>query len=326
MVNMMKNALSRPCNLCDSIAFDVLSIKGREGEYLRTVICKECGLVWSDPFPLDPTEYYQKDYRILYKGTYSPKIKHIYRAANVAIARYKRLKQYLAGTQRVLEIGSGGGEFAYLLGQKGFQVSAIEPNEGYGNYSKTQYGIDVQIGFAQNLDFPVQSFDFITMSHVLEHVDNPTTVLRKLNIWLKEGAILALEVPNVEAVCQSPKNTFHAAHLFNFNQATLSKLVEKTGFSVLKTFLSSDGGNITLIARKETALSLSPLFSISGNYEKISGKVQSHTALTHYFSPFPYLRLIGKIPRLLEERKATSTFSEAKQVLDACYAKLLTHS
>jgi 2-polyprenyl-3-methyl-5-hydroxy-6-metoxy-1,4-benzoquinol methylase len=322
----MKNILSRPCNLCESTAFDVLSHVGRDGNYLRTVICKDCGLVWSDPFPLDPSEYYQKDYRILYKGTYSPKIKHIYRAAKVAIDRYKRLETYLSGKQWVLEIGSGGGEFAYLLGQKGFQVSAIEPNEGYGNYSKEQYGIDVQIGFAQNTEFDAQAFDFITMSHVLEHVDDPTGVLKKLHTWLKPEAILALEVPNVEAVCQSPKNTFHTAHLFNFNQATLALLVEKSGFSVLKTFLSSDGGNITLIAQKKAATHLVPLLTIAGNYQKIATRVHHHTPLNHYFSPFPYLRLLAKLPKLWDERKASESFTDAKQVLDTCYAKVLGHA
>ncbi len=319
----MKNALSRPCNLCDSTSFAVLSNKGRDGEYLRTVICQDCGLVWSDPFPIDPTHYYQKDYRILYKGTYSPKIKHIYRAAQVALDRYQRLKTYLTDKQNVLEIGSGGGEFSYLLVQKGFQVTAIEPNEGYGNYSKEQYGINVQIGFTQNLDFPEQSFDFITMSHVLEHVDNPTQVLKKLNGWLKTEGTLALEVPNVEAICQSPKNTFHAAHLFNFNQATLALLVEKAGFAVIKSFLSPDGGNITLIAQKNAKVNSVPSLNIADNCAKITAKIHAHTALSHYFSPFPYLRLFAKIPRMLNEKQATANFTQAKQVLDACYAKLL---
>ncbi len=66
----MKDDLSRPCNLCNSTEFDVLSTRDRDGEYLRTVICKNCGLVWSDPFPINPSEYYQKNYRILYKGTF----------------------------------------------------------------------------------------------------------------------------------------------------------------------------------------------------------------------------------------------------------------
>jgi 2-polyprenyl-3-methyl-5-hydroxy-6-metoxy-1,4-benzoquinol methylase len=283
------------------------------------VICKNCGLVFSDPFPIDTAEYYQKNYRILYKGTYSPKIKHIYRAANVAIERYKRLDAHLVGKKKVLEIGSGGGEFSYLLSKKGFDVSAIEPNEGYGNYSKEQYELNVQIGFAQNLEFAPETFDFITMSHVLEHVDNPTTMLEKLRTWLKPNGILALEVPNVEAVCQSPKNTFHTAHLFNFNPETLALLAEKIGFSVVQSLLSEDGGNLTLIAQK-SEIANTPL-AIAGNYEKVFAIVKNHTVLNHYLSSFPYLRLIGKVRKIFGERQAVAKFTEAKQVLDSCFSQ-----
>lgn len=322
----MKDDLSHPCNICNSIEFDVLSNQDRDGKYLRTVICKVCGLVWSDPFPLNPTEYYQKDYRILYKGTFEPKIKHVYRAAKAALNRYDGLKEFLKGKQTLLEIGSGGGEFAYLLTQLGFSVCGIEPNEGYGNYSKTEYGLNVQIGFAQNIEFTPESFDFITSSHVLEHVDNPSLILKKLHVWLKKDGLLALEVPNIEATCQSPKNTFHTAHLFNFNQATLSLLAEKSGFSVIKIFHSKDKGNVSLIARKNTDFNLSPQLAISGNSQKIRTIIDEHRPLTHYFCLSPYLRLLNKVPRLLEENKAEKNFTEAKAVLDFCYKKLLSHS
>lgn len=319
----MKDDLSHPCNLCHSTEFEVLSTRDRDGEYLRTVICKECGLVWSDPFPINPTEYYQKDYRILYKGTFEPKIKHIYRAAKTAVNRYQGLKNYLKGKQNVLEIGSGGGEFSYLLRQLGFSIRSIEPNEGYGNYSKTEYGLDVQIGFAQNTEFAPESFDFITASHVLEHVDDPTLVLKKLHGWLKSDGMLAIEVPNIEATCQSPKSTFHTAHLFNFNQATLSLLVEKCGFTVVKTFFSSDKGNVSLVARKNAELTVLPKLAIDGNCEKIRTIVNKHTFLTHYFCLSPYLRLLNKIPRVLNEKKVAKNFTQAKAVLDSCYKNIL---
>jgi 2-polyprenyl-3-methyl-5-hydroxy-6-metoxy-1,4-benzoquinol methylase len=321
----MKDDLSRPCNLCHSTEFEVLSTLDRDGKYLRTVICKDCGLVWSDPFPLNPTEYYQKDYRILYKGTFEPKIKHIYRAAKTALNRYQGLKEFLTGKHDVLEIGSGGGEFAYLLSKLDYSIRGIEPNEGYGNFSKTEYGLNVQIGFAQNIEFAAESFDFVTTSHVLEHVDDPTLVLKKIHGWLKKDGLLAIEVPNIEATCQSPKSTFHTAHLFNFNAATLALLAEKTGFTVIKTFFSSDKGNVSVIARKNTDLNLTPKLAIAGNCEKIRDIVAGHTPLAHYFSLSPYLRLLNKIPRLLEEKSISEKFTDAKSVLDSCYKKILSH-
>lgn len=319
----MKDALSRPCNLCHSTEFEVLSTRDREGKYLRTVICKNCGLVWSDPFPINPSEYYQKDYRILYKGTFEPKIKHIYRAAKNALARYQGLKDYLQGKKTVLEIGSGGGEFAYLLTKLGFAVQGIEPNEGYGNYSKTAYGLDVQIGFAQNTEFAPERFDFITLSHVLEHIDDPTLVLKKIHGWLKNDGLVAIEVPNVEATCQSPKSTFHAAHLFNFNQASLALLAEKSGFTIVKSFFSKDKGNLSLIARKNTELTVTPKLTLAGNCEKICTIVKKHTPLAHYISLPPYLRLLKKLPQMVNEKKAAKNFTDAKALLDSCYQKLL---
>ncbi|MBH0181271.1 MAG: glycosyltransferase family 9 protein [Nitrospira sp.] len=42
---------SIPCNLCGGTEVSTLSNRSRSGKPLRTVICKSCGLVWSDPRP-----------------------------------------------------------------------------------------------------------------------------------------------------------------------------------------------------------------------------------------------------------------------------------
>lgn len=318
-----QNSLTRPCNICGSKNFNVLSTRGREGEFLRTVICRQCGLVWSDPFPITPSKYYEKDYRIKYKGVYTPRIKHVYRAANVAISRYKKIRNYLDGKRDVLDIGSGGGEFLYLISRMGFNAQGVEPNEGYGNYSQEEYGLNVKVGFIQNSEFDDNSFDLIIMWHVLEHTDNPYTILMKVHGWLRDSGLLVIEVPNVEATCQSPKSTFHAAHLFNFNDDTLSLLIEKTGFSVVHRFISKDGGNISLIASKSGIVNNQLSSSIDGNYKKIQSIVNRHTVISHYFSHYPYSRLLKKIFKIITERKASKKYSGGKQVLDSCFKDLI---
>jgi 2-polyprenyl-3-methyl-5-hydroxy-6-metoxy-1,4-benzoquinol methylase len=301
-----------------------LSTRSREGEFLRTVICKQCGLVWSDPFPITPSNYYEKDYRIKYKGVYTPRIKHVFRAANVAISRYKKIKNYLNGKKDVLDIGSGGGEFLYLISRMGFNAQGVEPNEGYGNYSQTEYGLNVKVGFIQNSEFDDNSFDLITMWHVLEHTDNPSNILMKVHSWLRDSGLLVIEVPNVEATCQSPKSTFHAAHLFNFNADTLSLLLGRTGFSVVHKTIAKDGGNIFLIANKTD--SVNNQLSIDGNYKKIQGIVKRHTIVSHYLSHFPYSRFLRKIFKIVTERKASKKFSRGKQVLDSCFSNPNMHN
>jgi uncharacterized Zn finger protein len=83
-----------PCNLCGSLESEEISTLDRDKNYLRTVICQKCGLVWIDPRPNESEikQYYSKDYRIKYKGTYKPKPKHIHRAGLIAMSRCRFIR------------------------------------------------------------------------------------------------------------------------------------------------------------------------------------------------------------------------------------------
>jgi 2-polyprenyl-3-methyl-5-hydroxy-6-metoxy-1,4-benzoquinol methylase len=205
------------CNLCAGRGVSVLSNKSRSGNPLRTVICRACGLVWSDPRPHDARQFYEEEYRISYKNAYQPKPKHVLRAGHVAVSRLDKIQGLLSCRKTVLDVGSGGGEFVYLLQSLGHTVQGIEPNKGYAEYSIQEYGLSVQVGFVQDGTFPLDSFDVVTIWHVLEHTEDPGAVLALLRTWLKPDGVLVVEVPNVEATCQAPQSTFHEAHLYNFN-------------------------------------------------------------------------------------------------------------
>lgn len=319
---MNENKCSKPCILCDSENIDVLSLVGRDREYLRTVICKECGLIWTDPVPIEVKKYYERDYRIQYKGSYTPKLKHVYRAAKVAINRYKKIEKYLSNKNSILDIGSGGGEFLYLLNKLGFYTTGIEPNRSYGEYASRTYGLNIYIGFAQNIVLEKDTFDVITMWQVLEHIDNPLFVLQKVYNWLKDSGILVIEVPNVEAVCQAPKNRFHVAHLYNFNEKNLSLLCRKTGFTLIYKSISKDGGNLLQIFEKVSVngTEVSDVdftdYKIPGKYRDIREIIITHTDFTHYTSLYPYVRFLKKIPRILIEWRISKKFNSGKEILD----------
>lgn len=285
------------------------------------MICAKCGLVWSDPLPHNPRDFYEDDYRVSYKGTYSPKPKHILRAGNVALSRYRKIEQLLSKPLTILDVGSGGGEFCYLLQTLGHDVIGIEPNKGYAEYSIHEYGLNVQVGFVQDVKLQEKSIDLITMWHVLEHTENPFEVLAKLHTLLRPQGILVIEVPNVEATCQSPKSTFHEAHIFNFNIATLQRLVEKAGFTEMTHFLSTDGGNITLIVQKEQKSGNDRCeLTIPGNSERIATIVGGHKPLKHYMTAHPYTRLLRRIRQFLLEKRGVTNFVGGKQLLDQLYS------
>ena len=103
---------SLPCNLCGAIGATVVGTRSRSGAPLRSVCCVDCGLVRSDPRPVESRRFYEHDYRLSYKGTLEPKIKHVLRAGQVALDRLAHVRPLLQQRRRVLDVGSGGGEFS----------------------------------------------------------------------------------------------------------------------------------------------------------------------------------------------------------------------
>ena len=311
---------SIPCNLCGGEDVAVLSSISRSGKSLRTVICKSCGLVWSDPRPHDTRKFYEEEYRVAYKRTYAPKPKHVVRAGNVALSRFKKIEQLFSGSKAILDVGTGGGEFAYLLQLLRHKVSGVEPNRGYADYSIKEYGLMVQVGFVQDSTFPPEAFDVTTIWHVLEHTENPGAVLAQLRSGLKPDGILVVEVPNVEATCQSPKSTFHEAHLYNFNVATLGRLAEKSGLQEAWHAISDDGGNITMFLRRnDSSISAACGATIPGNFQRVYAIVRAHTSFRHCLTLTPYLRMLQRLRRSLSETGETANFRSGKQLLDSLY-------
>ena len=278
--------------------------------------------MWSDPRPHDAKRFYEEEYRLSYKHAYSPKPIHVLRAGKVALSRYEKIDRLLTGQKTVLDVGTGGGEFAYLLQSLGHRVSGIEPNRGYADYSIKEYELSVQVGFVQDAVFPSESFDIVTIWHVLEHTEDPGAVLRLLGSWVKADGIIVVEVPNVEATCQAPSSTFHEAHLYNFNVVSLRRLARKHGLYEAWHLISRDGGNITMFFKRNPPPIGSPFDTvIPGNSEWVSRIVQGHTDLARHLTPAPYVRAWQRLVRSIGERRETAGVESGKALLDCLYAK-----
>lgn len=318
------SSCSIPCNLCGGKEVAILSNRSRSGKPLQTVICRACGLVWSDPRPHEARQFYEEEYRLAYKQTYSPRPKHVLRAGKVALSRFEKIAQLLSHRKMVLDVGTGGGEFAYLLQALGHSVSGIEPNRGYADHSIRNYGLNVQVGFVQDAAFPPESFDVVTIWHVLEHTEDPGHVLALLRSWLKVDGMLVVEVPNVESTCQSPKSTFHEAHLYNFNVVSLRRLAKKHGMHEAWHLISRDGGNITMfLTPSQPPLEGLCETVIPGNYEWVSRIVHGHSNVRRHLTPLPYLRAWQRLHRSLMERRETAGATSGKALLDQLYAPQL---
>lgn len=86
-------------------------------------------------------------------------------------------------------------------------------------------------------DYPPDYFDVCTLNQVLEHVPDPSALLREINRVLKKNGSLLVGVPNF--VCFDSKlykenwaQLDTPRHLYQFDFTTLRKLLELSGFKI----------------------------------------------------------------------------------------------
>jgi 2-polyprenyl-3-methyl-5-hydroxy-6-metoxy-1,4-benzoquinol methylase len=316
-----KNLESIPCEICNVSDEQELSTRDRNGKYLRTVICKQCGLVYTSPRPIPSAieEYYKHSYRLDYKGVCQPKKKHILRAAMVAINRIKRIQEYIFSGMKALDVGSGGGEMVYAMRLAGADCRGLEPNKGYALYARDILGLPISIGYVENTSLPENYYDIVTMYHVIKHVYSPLRTLRNIHSCLKLNGILVVECPNIEAHCQTPSHRLHAAHLYNFNEVTLQSLGEKTGFQLIRTSISSDGGNILSIFRKKENVTL--MLDVSKNYLRVMKAWTSHTYMKYLLSSYAYKKLLNKGIQFFHEKRKTLFIQDKLKILQKTFAE-----
>ena len=98
---------------------------------------------------------------------------------------------------RVLDVGCGSGAFLELLRSLGWIVAGVEPDPPAREAAASR-GIQVAATLEEIADRP--GFDFVTMSHVLEHVPDPIAFLTSASELLKEGGRLLVVTPNAASL------------------------------------------------------------------------------------------------------------------------------
>jgi 2-polyprenyl-3-methyl-5-hydroxy-6-metoxy-1,4-benzoquinol methylase len=240
------------CNLCGKNSFKV-----REDDEtpFRVLECLNCGLVFVHPFPdIDKLAvHYGEDY--YREWIYQQKKKRI----RMWKGRLKKLEKRRHGGH-LLDVGCGDGAFLKLAQDKGWAVSGTEHSSYAANYVSEALGIPVFCGEVFAAGYPDNSFDVVTMWHVLEHVTDPGRYLREIHRILKPSGLLLVAVPNVNdyimqaayrLVKKRPLKLFskddREIHLYHFSDETLKNYLVKTGFECLK--ISPDYG-ITEYSKK----------------------------------------------------------------------------
>jgi len=302
------------CNLCGRRDEVVVGTRDRDGHPLRTVLCRACGLVWTNPRPTaaDMNAYYETTYRADYKGQSAPPLRKIVRGFVGAADRRAMLRPF--GARTMLDVGCGAGELVYLMRRAGVDASGLEPGRDFAGFARDVLRIPIQVAAVDAASVAPASQDLVTMFHALEHVPDPRVVLTTVRGWLKRGGRLVIEVPNIAARVQAPSHQYHYAHLYHFTGSTLAALGEAAGVRLVDTRYTDDRGNVICVFQRGDDEQRPPA-GLEAEAERTLAALTSHTVLRHYLSPVPLTRTLGRLRRRLAENRLLRRFNSVDDVL-----------
>jgi SAM-dependent methyltransferase len=147
-----------------------------------------------------------------------------------------RFPRFVPGA-RALDIGCGNGFYLSYLKRHGWEVEGVDISEAAAQMAKKTFQIPVHVGEFDSQNLPVRSYDWIHMSHVLEHLPNPVASLARVFALLKPGGGLYVETPNASSFSRRLCGPFWFAwdaprHLHLFSPSTLRGALNRAGFIV----------------------------------------------------------------------------------------------
>jgi 2-polyprenyl-3-methyl-5-hydroxy-6-metoxy-1,4-benzoquinol methylase len=210
-------------------------------ETFAIVRCNRCGFLFTQDYP-DENEihkYYESDKYISHSDTSEGIINKIYHVIRrVMLLRKRRIINQLTGLKNgnLLDFGSGTGHFASEMKKSGWMVKGIEISEKARNYSSSTFGLEI-IAPDHISELEADSFDCVTMWHVLEHFHDPYKYIADIIKLLKPGGICLVALPNSGSRDAKYYRQEWAAfdvprHLWHYDPVTFSQFSEKSGLKV----------------------------------------------------------------------------------------------
>jgi SAM-dependent methyltransferase len=136
---------------------------------------------------------------------------------------------------RLLDVGCGNGDFLLFAQRAGWEAIGVEPDPKAVEVARAR-GLTVHLGTLETLHEAPESFQGITMNHVIEHVHHPRATLEHCYRLLKRGGWLWIETPNLDAQGHARYGENWIGldtprHLVVFTDRSLLRLLEEVGFA-----------------------------------------------------------------------------------------------
>ena len=253
----------RVCPLCSSpeIAHFLSCIDYFVGkETFEICRCTKCGFTFTQDHPEESevSRYYESDEYISHSDTNKRLTDKAYQfIRRIMLDRKKRMIRKITGLSSgsILDIGSGTGHFLNTMKSFGWSIIGVEINAKAREYAASRFSIDT-ISPEKIKTLPDNSFDCITLWHVLEHFQEPFILMEEIGRLLKSDGVCIVALPNSISFDAKYYGKEWAAydvprHLWHFNPSTFSTFADKNQFIIVeKRNLPFDVFYISILSEK----------------------------------------------------------------------------
>lgn len=232
------------CPVCNSTKINpLLTVKDHSVSTEEFVIwqCADCSLRFTQDVPDEDSigPYYASPDYISHSNTSKGLLNQLYQKVRSYTLGQKAalVEHYTKQKGAVLDMGAGIGAFLSVMKERGWKIGGIEPDEGARKNAKEIFGLNLEQSPAL-FTLPENSYNAITMWHVLEHVHQLHPYIEQLKKLLTKEGKFFIAVPNyTSADAATYRNNWAAydvpRHLYHFTPKSIAVLMQQHGLKVM---------------------------------------------------------------------------------------------
>ena len=218
--------------------------------------CLNCSLGITTPRPDDDklSQYYESKEYISHAAKASNLFDRIYLVARQFTLRWKKtILQRLSPNKTILDFGCGTAQLLGYLKTKGWTVCGVEPSPTARAHADPNVNSSE---LKEQLSQVTNTFDVITLWHVLEHVPLPEDLLKQLQQHLSPTGRILIAVPNLNT-WESTKYAENWAaydtprHLWHFTRKSIAQLAKNANMEILEVIpMIQDAFYVSILSEK----------------------------------------------------------------------------
>ncbi|WP_080832499.1 class I SAM-dependent methyltransferase [Cohnella massiliensis] len=220
---------------------------------VRIIDCASCEFIHIDPIPTEEQLlffYKQRYYKDIKPFNYDAVTSELIKSTIMQVQTnqhyrsiYNQVISLLASKNasvfNMLDVGCGNDLLSLYFQQQGWETAVIEPNGDAALYLRN-FGIPVYEKFANEINkLNLKELSFVNIQFVLEHIEDPISLLNKINEKMVPGGVVRICVPSDFSEGQLAYRGYYNEqlrwvvqpdHINYFTFSSLSKLLCNCGF------------------------------------------------------------------------------------------------